>query len=167
MVRRNWILKLALLCLEYDVRQLHMLILVDGGGGSGDYENVGKFVSIEEGFTHLKSSSKGRLVLKKMNLGKYIFDADKTEKFRKSLPEGLTGIALKRKFPKVEGEAYYYSYMYSVWIYCQKEEVEQEIKTKLDIPFDPLVLDWEENKKNMKKTDQFTVTSTPIFLLGN
>ena len=83
------------------------------------------------------------------------------------MPEGLTGIALKRKFPKVEGEAYYSSYMYSVWINCQKEEVDEEVKIKLDIPFDPLVLDWEENKKNMKKTDQFTVTSTPIFLLGN
>ena len=167
LVRRNWILKLALLCLEYDVRQLHMLILVDGGGGSGDYEGVGKYVSIEEGFTHLKSSSKGRLVLKKMNLGKYVFDQEKTEKFRKSLPEGLTGIALKRKFPKVEGEPYYYDYMYSVWVFCQKEEVSGEVKTKLDIPFDPLVLDWQENKKEMKKSDEFTVTSTPIFLLGN
>ena len=144
-----------------------MLYLIDGGTGSGDYENVGKFVSVEDGFTHLKSSSKGRLVLKKMNLGKYVFDGDRTEKFRKSLPEGLTGIVLKRKFPKVEGEAYYYNYMYSVWVYCQKEEVAGEVKTKLDIPFNPLVLDWQENKKNMKKTDKFTVTSTPIFLLGN
>ena len=167
LVRRNWIIKLALLCLEYDVRQLHNLILVDGGGGVGDYENVGKFVSIEDGFTHLKSSSKGRLVLKKMNLGKYIFDADKTKKFRKSLVPGLTGIVLKRKFPKVEGEEYYYDYMYSVWVYCEKEEFEGEVETDLDIPFDPLVLDWEENKMSMKKTDLFLVSSTPIFLLGN
>ena len=167
LVRTNWIIKLALLCLEYDVRQLHNLILVDGGGGVGDYENVGKFVSIEDGFTHLKSSSKGRLVLKKMNLGKYIFDADKTEKFRKSLVPGLTGIVLKRKFPKVEGEEYYYDYMYSVWVYCEKEEFEGEVETDLDIPFDPLVLDWEENKMSMKKTDLFLVSSTPIFLLGN
>ena len=167
LVRRNWILKLALLCIEYDVRQLHMLILVDGGGGSGDYENVGKYVSIEDGFKHLKSSSKGRLVLKKMNLGKYVFDEEKTKKFRKSLPEGLTGIALKRKFPKVEGELYYGDYMYSVWVYCEKEEVEEEVKTKLDLPFNPLVLDWEENKKEMKKSDEFTVSSTPIFLIGN
>jgi hypothetical protein len=167
LVRRNWILKLALFCIEYDVKQLHNLILVDNGGGSGDYENVGKYVSMEEGFKHIKSSTKGRLVLKKMNLGKYVFDEEKTEKFRKSLPEGLTGIALKRKFPEVEGEPYYYDYMYSVWIYCEKEEIEKEVKTKLDIPFDPLVLDWEENKKTMKKSDEFTVTSTPIFLLGN
>ena len=167
LVRTNWIIKLALLCLEYDVRQLHNLILVDGGGGVGDYENVGKFVSIEDGFTHLKSSSKGRLVLKKMNLGKYIFDADKTKKFRKSLVPGLTGIVLKRKFPKVEGEEYYYNYMYSVWVYCEKEEFEGEVETDLDIPFDPLVLDWEENKMSMKKTDLFLVSSTPIFLLGN
>ena len=155
------------MCLEYDVRQLHMLILVDGGGGSGDYENVGKYVSIEDGIIHLKSSSKGRLVLKKMNLGKYVFDVERTEKFRKSLPEGLIGIALKRKFPLVEGEPYYYKYMYSVWVFCEKEEVKEEVKTKLDIPFDPLVLDWEEKKKEMKKSDEFTITNTPIFLLGN
>ena len=102
-----------------------------------------------------------------MNLGKYIFDEERTEKFRKSLPEGLTGIALKRKFPKVEGESYYYHYMYSVWVYCEKEEIEKEVKTKLDIPFDPLVLDWQENKTEKKKTDEFTISSTPIFLLGN
>ena len=35
-----------------------MLILVDGGGGSGDYENVGKFVSIEDGIIHLKNHQK-------------------------------------------------------------------------------------------------------------
>ena len=167
LVRRNWILKLALFCIEYDVKQLHMLILADNGNGSGDYGNLGKYVSIEDGYTHLKSSSKGRLVLKKMNLGKYVFDKENSEKFRKSLPEGLAGIVLKRKFPEVEGEPYYYKYMYSVWVYCEKEEIEQDVKTTLDIPFDPLVLDWEENKKQMKKTDQFTVTSTPIFLLGN
>ena len=62
LVRRNWILKLALYCIEYDVKQTHMLLLT---GSSGDYENLGKFVSVEEGFKHLKDSSKGRLVLKK------------------------------------------------------------------------------------------------------
>ena len=167
LVRRNWILKLALFCIEYDVKQLHMLILADGGNGSGDYGNLGKYVSIEEGDKHLKSSSKGRLVLKKMNLGKYVFDETNTEKFRKSLPKGLAGIVLKRKFPKVEGEAYYYKYMYSVWVYCEKSEVEETVTTKLDIPFDPLVLDWEEKKQQKKKGDSFTISSTPIFLLGN
>jgi hypothetical protein len=167
LVRRNWILKLALFCIEYDVKQLHMLILADSGNGSGDYGNLGKYVSIEEGVKHLKSSSKGRLVLKKMNLGKYVFDEANTEKFRKSLPKGLAGIVLKRKFPKVEGEAYYYKYMYSVWVYCEKNEIEEEVITKLDIPFDPLVLDWEENKQQKKKGDSFTISSTPIFLLGN
>ena len=56
--------------------------------------------------------------------------------------------------------------MYSVWIYCEKEVIEEEVKTKL-LPFNPLVLDWEENKKEMKKSDEFTVSSTPIFLIGN
>ena len=167
LVRRNWIIKLALYQIEYDIKQIHQLILTDGGSGSGDFSNVGKFVSIEEGAKHIKSSSKARVLLKKMNLGKYVFESDKTASFRKSLPNGLTGIVLKRKFPKVNGEAYYYKYLYSVWVICQKEEVAGEVKTKLNLPFDPLVLDWQENKKQMKKTDVFTVTNTPIFLLGN
>ena len=153
--------------IEYDIKQIHQLILTDGGSGSGDFSNVGKFVSIEEGAKHIKSSSKARVLLKKMNLGKYVFESDKTASFRKSLPDGLTGIVLKRKFPKVDGEAYYYKYLYSVWVHCQKEEVAGEVKTKLSLPFDPLVLDWQENKKQMTKSDIFTVTNTPIFLLGN
>ena len=167
LVRRNWIIKLALYQIEYDIKQIHQLILTDGGSGSGDFSNVGKFVSIEEGAKHIKSSSKARVLLKKMNLGKYVFESDKTASFRKSLPDGLTGIVLKRKFPKVDGEAYYYKYLYSVWVHCQKEEVAGEVKTKLSLPYDPLVLDWQENKKQMTKSDIFTVTNTPIFLLGN
>ena len=158
---------MALYQIEYDVKQIHQLILTDGGSGSGDFSSVGKYVSIEEGATHIKSSSKARILLKKMNLGKYVFESDKTESFRKSLPDGLTGIVLKRKFPKVTGEEYYYKYLYSVWVNCQKEEVAGEVKTKLSLPFDPLVLDWEENKSQMTKSDIFTVTNTPIFLLGN
>ena len=47
--------------------------------------------------------------------------------FGESLPSNLTGIVLKRKFPKEENETYYYQYMYSVWIKCIKEEVAGEI----------------------------------------
>jgi hypothetical protein len=57
--------------------------------------------------------------------------------------------------------------MYSVWIRCVKEEVPGEISTKLNIPFDPLFVDWLGNKKEMDSSDTFAVTSTPIFLLGN
>ena len=167
LVRRNWIIKLALFCLEYDVKQHHQLILSDDDGGSGDYENVTDFVSIEKGYSHLKSSSKGRIILKKMNLGKYIFDKEKTEKFRKSLPQNLTGMVLKRKFPKVENETYYANYMYSVWIECIKNEVEGIITTKLDIPKDALQLDWLGNEEKKKKNSKFNITSTPIFLLIN
>ena len=166
LVRRNWIIKLALMCLEYDIRQLHILNLQDDEG-MGDYEHVGKYVSNEEGYTHLKSSSKGRRILKKMNLGKYVFDEKRSTKFRESLPANLTGIVLKRKFPKEENETYYYQYMYSVWIKCIKEEVEGEIKTKLDIPFDPLKLDWLGNEEKTKNSSEFSITSTPIFLLGD
>ena len=66
LIRRNWIIKLALYQIEYDVKQIHSLYLSDSGTkGMGDFENIGKFVSVEEGFKHLKDSSKGRLILKK------------------------------------------------------------------------------------------------------
>ena len=167
LLRRNWIIKLILYCIEYDVRQHHQLLLSDDDDGMGDYEKIVDFVSVEEGYSHLKSSSIGRATLKKLNVGKYIFDEEESKKFRESLPENLTGIVLKRKFPKVENETYYYQYMYSVWIRCIKEEVEGEISTKLKIPFNPLLVDWLGNKKFMDNDEEFTVTSTPIFLLGN
>ena len=52
------------MCLVYDIKQLHILNLQDDDE-MGDYEHVGQFVSNEEGYTHLKSSSKGRRILKK------------------------------------------------------------------------------------------------------
>ena len=60
LVRRNWILKVALLCIEYDVRQLHTPILADDDGRIGDYEKVNSDIK------NLKSSSKGRIILRKM-----------------------------------------------------------------------------------------------------
>ena len=168
LVRRNWIIKLALLSIEYDVRQHHQLYFSDDGTGGGDYQKIGKFVSIEEGYKHLKSSSKGRRILKQMNLGKYVFDQNRTTEFRNSLKPGLTGIVLKRKFPKEENETYYSDYMYSAWIECINEEVEGEVKTKLKIPIKNILqLNWEGKRKRKKKNSEFTVTNTPIFLLDN
>ena len=167
LARRNWILKLALFCIQYDVKQTHMLILSDGGGGSGDFSNLGQFKSIEEGFTHLKSSSKGRLVLKKINLGKFIYDENRTNQFLQELPSNTKGIVLKRKFPKEEGEKYYAEYIYSAWIYCEKEEVEGEIEFKLNFTFHPILFDWEGNEKSIYRKAKIKLSSTPIFLLGN
>ena len=36
-----------------------------------------------EGYKHLKSSSKGRIILKRMNLGKYIFEKEKPKNLEK------------------------------------------------------------------------------------
>ena len=165
--RRNWIIKLALMCIEYDVKQHHQLVFTDDGKGMGDIYDMGEFESLEKGYTHLKRSSIGRSILYKMNLGKYIFDAKKTQKLREQLPANITGMVLKRKFPKVENESYYFEYMYSVWIKCVKEEVEGKIEIELDIPFNPLQLDWEGHEQQMKSNSKFIITNTPIFLLGN
>ena len=167
LVRRNWILKLALFCIEYDVKQVHLLNLADDGTGMGDYENLGKFVSIEEGFKKLKSSSKGRLILQKIHLGKFEYDEQKTKTFINSLPEEGRGIVLKRKFPKENDEEYYSQYIYSAWIYCEKDEVEGNIQFNLNLNFDPLSIDWTGKQKNLKKNSQLNITSTPIFLIEN
>ena len=164
LLRRNWILKLALYSIEYDIRQIHMPYLADNNGGMGDFDKLGKFISVEEGSKSLKNSSKGRNILKKINLGKFIFDEKNTQKFRKSLPKGMTGIALKRNFEKEKNEKYYYKYLYSVWLYCEDEEITENQEIEIDIPFDPLVIDWEGNEK--KKNKKIKVSSTPIFLLG-
>ena len=76
----------------------------------------------------------------------------------------MTGIALKRNFEKEKNEKYYYKYLYSVWLYCEDEEITENQEIEIDIPFDPLVIDWEGNEK--KKNKKIKVSSTPIFLLG-
>ena len=167
LVRRNWILKLALFCIEYDVKQVHLLNLADDGTGMGDYENLGKFSSIEEGFKKLKSSSKGRLILQKIHLGKFEYAEQETKTFINSLPEEGRGIVLKRKFPKENDEEYYSQYIYSAWIYCEKEEVEGNIEFNLNLNFDPLCIDWTGKQTNLKKNSQLNITSTPIFLIEN
>ena len=167
LVRRNWILKLALYSILYDVKQTHMLVLADDGTGMGDFSKLWETKSIEEGFTRLKSSSKGRLALQKIHIGKFIYDKNKSEDFKKSLPQNTTGIVLKRKFTKEEGEEYYGEYIYSAWIYCEKEEVGGEIEFELDLSFNPLMIDWEGNEKSIKKNSKIKLSSTPIFLLNS
>ena len=167
LVRRNWILKLALFCIEYDVKQTHMLILADDGKGSGDFSNLGKYISIEEGFKHLKSSSKGRLVLEKIHLGKFEYDREKTEQLRQNLPTNATGIVLKRKFGKEDGEEYYSNYIYSLWVYSEKEESSQVIEYDINLDFNPLKLDWQGSQINIEKNSKIELSSTPIFLIEN
>ena len=83
------------------------------------------------------------------------------------MPEGTTGIVLKRKFPKEENEEYYSEYIYSAWIYCEKEEIEGEIEMNLNLDFDPLCIDWLGKQGNLLKNSKINLTSTPIFLIEN
>ena len=168
LVRRNWILKLALFSIEYDVKQTHMLVLSDDGKGVGDFSNLGQYKSIEEGFTHLKSSSRGRLVLQMIHFGKFEYDKEKTKEFLVDLPEGTTGIVLKRKLPKEDEEEFYSEYIYSAWIFCEKEEVSGEIDYKLNSEFaHPLLFDWKGNQKNVENDSIIKLSSTPIFIIEN
>jgi len=91
----------------------------------------------------------------------------KTKTFINSLPEEGRGIVLKRKFPKENDEEYYSQYIYSAWIYCEKDEVEGNIQFNLNLNFDPLSIDWTGKQKNLKKNSQLNITSTPIFLIEN
>ena len=164
--RRNWILKIALYAIEYDVKQIHILNMVDEDG-YGDFTNPGAYESIEKAVKKMKSSTKGRLMLKKINIGKFIMDENKTKIFRESLPENITGIVLKRKFPKVENETHYVERIYSIWRYCDEKEVTGEVKYKLHLDFDPLLMDWKQNEKKISKSKTIKVSSTPIFLLDD
>ena len=94
--RINWILKLSLRSLEYDIKQNHNIKLVDQDkmGGYGDYEKS------QNSYEQLKSSSKARRILRKINLEKFVYNQSKTEILRQNLPEGMFGIVLKRKYPK-------------------------------------------------------------------
>ena len=133
----------------------------------GDFQNLGQYVSVEEGIKHLKDSSKGRLILKQMNIGKFIFDEERTKNLREKMPANVTGIVLKRKFPKENDEKYYFQYIYSIWVYCKKEELPDKT-IEIDLPFDPLFIDWEGNVKQYDDNDlTLTISSTPIFLLGD
>ena len=176
LVRRNWILKLGMYSIEYDVRQIHILNLVDNNG-YGDFNELGNYKSsesIEEAFnTKMKSSSKGRLTLKKINLGKFIFSKKKTKELRESLsqlPNNITGIVLKRKFPKLENETNYAEYIYSLWLYCEKEEISNTVQYQLihlNLNSNPLYIDWLQNEKQISKSGNVEISSTPIFLLSN
>ena len=167
-VRRNWIAKLALYQIEYDVKQIHSLYLHDSGiKGMGDFQNIGKFVSVEEGYKHIKDSSKVRVILKRLNIGKYEFDQSNSKTFRASLPEGMSGIVLKRKFPKVDNETYYSDYIYSIWLTCIKADNQTTINFKPNIPFKPRRIDWKGNEKNFTSVPKLPITTTPIFLLKN
>ena len=148
--------------IEYDVKQIHLLVLT---GDTGDYENPSKFVSIKEGFKYLKSSTKGRLILDKLNFGKFVLDKEKTDEFRKSLSTGVTGIVLKRTFPKLDKEEYYTETIYSIWLYCQKKEISEEKDVTLSLDFDPLSITWDGVEQNLNHDSNIKVTSTPLFLI--
>ena len=94
-----------------------------------------------------------------------MYDSEKTQEFLKTLPQSATGMVLKRKFSKEEGEEYYSDFIYSAWINCVKEEVGGEVEYELNLEFNPIMFDWEGNKKDIKKDSTIKLTSTPIFLL--
>lgn len=168
-MRINWIIKLSLLSLEYDIKQNHNTQLTDYDDCSyADYENFEVYIyNIEKSFKLLKSSSKVRKILRKINLEKYIFDQNRTTILRKSLSKEKFGIVLKRKFPKEIEDEYDYDYIYSIWLLCENEEILESTKFKLNIPFSPLIIDYKGKEQNVTNSSEIFISGTPIFLLGN
>jgi hypothetical protein len=168
-MRINWIIKLSLLSLEYDIKQNHNILLTyDDDCSYADYENFQiNIFNFEKTFEHLKSSSKVRKILRKINLEKYIFDQKKTQILRKNLSKEKFGIVLKRKFPKETEDKYDYDYIYSIWLFCENEEISNSIKFKLNIPFNPLIIDHKGKEQNATNSSEISISGTPIFLLGN
>ena len=170
LLRRNFIIKLSLLSLEYNIKQIHSYTLRSPDDNKGDYSII-NIENITDNINHLKNSSKGRIILNKINIGKFKFDKKKTNQFRKKLPknlsQNLSGIVLKRHFPRENNEKYYFKYIYSAWIYCDNNEISGSVSLTLNIPFNPLMIDWEGNENNITNETSITISSTPIFLLGN
>ena len=158
-------MKLAFYSLKYDIRQIHMPYLADNNGGMGDFDKLGKFISVEEGSKNLKNSSKALNILKKINLGKFVYDKERTERLIQNLPKLTTGIALKRKFPKEKNDKYSNKILYSVWVYSEDEELTKNLTVTLNIPNDLLEIDWEGNEKTKRK--KLLITNTPIILIGD
>ena len=169
-LRRNWIIKLALLSLEYDLKQVHLNKLSEK---MGDYYLIHYHFFINNtstSFKYLKRSSKGRRVLNDINLGKFSFDKNKSIELREKLIRNISGIVLKRKFNKTDNEKYFCEYIYSVWLYCDKEETEGTIyktQKELNIPFNSFMINWEGLQTNITNETQIPITSTPIFILVN
>ena len=69
LVRRNWLIKVAFYSLEFNIKQIHIPYIADNNGGFGDYDKLGKFISLEEGSKYLKNSSKLK-ILKKIKFWK-------------------------------------------------------------------------------------------------
>ena len=60
--------------MKYDLKQIHMYRLVDDGDGTGDYKAQDLDLGNITTFNKVKTSSLGRIILNKINLGKFIFD---------------------------------------------------------------------------------------------
>ena len=167
-MRKNLIIKLSLLSIEHDIKQIHNYNLLDSDNlGDGDYFKNLVVQPAENSFQYLKESSKVRQILSKIHLERYIFDNKHTDFLRKNLSENLYGIVLKRKFPKESDEEYDYDYIYSIWILCLDKEIEVEIEYQLNIPFNPLKIDFLENEINITNSSKIKISSTPVLLLGN
>lgn len=167
-MRINWILKLSLLSLEYDIKQNHNKNLLNSDECEyGDYFPIIYGGGLEDSFKNLKSSSAIRKTLRKITLEKYVFEANKTSILKQNLPENMVGIVLKRQFPRESDDEYDYNYIYSLWIFCEDKEVKDVIEYQLNIPFNPLMIDYRGKEYNYTNSSKILISSTPIFLLGN
>jgi hypothetical protein len=164
-MRINWIIKLSLLSIENDIKQNHNNRLADQDKcGYGDYVKLVLNDDIEKYF---KSSSKVRNILRKINLEKYVFDSYKTLKLRNNLTEDIFGVVLKRNFSKEIEDEYDYDYIYSIWLRCDDKEILTKTKFKLNIPFNPLIIDYKGREQNATNSSEILISGTPVFLLGN
>ena len=165
-MRINWIIKLSLSSLEYDIKQNHNRKLVDDNiCGYGDYVKL--ILNDDDIGKYFKSSSKARQILRKINLEKFAYDKRKTINLRNNLTKDIVGIVLKRQYPKEIEDEYDYNYIYSFWIFCEKEEIKEKTKYKLNLPFNPLIIDYLGKEQNITNSSEINLTGTPIFLLGN
>ena len=164
-VRQNFLLKLPFYSMENNIRQIHFESVVDKNlhnifSKMGDYENVAS-ETLET--AKMKNSTKTRLTLNKLNIEKLRFDKEKTEEFRKKLPNDVYGIVLSAYFVK-ENEDHFYNYVYAVWLKCTNGEIVSTKKISFESEYKVTMINYLGNEVKLDNTKiEVDISGTPIF----
>lgn len=166
LLRRNYILKMPLLALEYDIKQVHFFVGSDSDQDNNVYNKMGDYewIDKDKDEAKIKESTSARKVFKKFNFSKMKYDKKNAEKFRLELGNKLTGTVLKAGFAK-EQETEWYETVYAAWVKCVDEEVSTTEQFTLNFPTEVIQLDWKGNTKKLAGKETITLDNTPLFFL--
>ena len=171
-VRRNFVLKMPLKALEYDVKQVHFFVISDYDGDTA-YSKMGDYYNLKDKTPEtavIKPSTQARNSLHKFNIAKMEYNEKKTNEFRETLSKessvNLTGIVLTNKFKK-ESETEFYGTVYAVWQVCNDDEGVTPKAIKLSFPYEMKKMDWLGKMEEVGKSGTFEIGHTPLFFMNS